>query len=199
MYKKEYSFIHITENHLKVLALFTIGEKRWYIREVHKKLELSPRTAQLILEDFEHKAILFSDVKGKIKEYSLNKKSPHCKAYIIFAEYYKRLLFLQTHPFLREVLEKIIETCEGMVILFGSYAKENEKKESDVDLFIVGKCNLKKIQEYSQVYSITISPKIYPLKIFQQKKKKDFLIKEVLEHHIILKGTEDYVSEVFVW
>ncbi|MCX6710529.1 MAG: hypothetical protein NTZ02_00385 [Candidatus Woesearchaeota archaeon] len=47
-----YNKLNITENHLQALSLFTNGfEREYYIREVGKLLRISPRTAQLILED----------------------------------------------------------------------------------------------------------------------------------------------------
>jgi len=52
MYKK----IKFTENTLQVLSLFTNDFNReYYVREVKKLLKISPRTAQLILEDLEDK------------------------------------------------------------------------------------------------------------------------------------------------
>ena len=64
MYKK----IRITENTLQVLSLFTNDFNReYYIREVKKLLKISPRTAQLILEDLEDKGVIESKTKGKIK------------------------------------------------------------------------------------------------------------------------------------
>lgn len=196
MYIKKYSGLGITENHLKILALFTGLEKRWYIREVQKKLNVSPRTAQLILEDLEKKTILSSEIKGKIKEYGLNKKSKFCREYVIFVEMYKRIIFLDAHSFLREVVEKVGQGCGGIVILFGSYAKGIEKKESDIDLFIVGKCDREVIKKVGDLYSVQINPKVYST---FQKKNSDFLIKEVVENHIVLKGVEEYVSEVLSW
>ncbi len=199
MYKKEYGILRITENHLRILSLFTGFEKRWYIRAVHKKLNISPRTAQLILEDLEKKAVLFSRINGKIKEYELNKKSSSCRNYMVLVEQYKQVLFFNAHPLLEEISIKLCNVCKGIVLIFGSYAKGIEKKESDIDLFIVGHCNIQAIKEYMNLYSIPISPKIYPFQTFQKKKDQDFLIKEILGHHIILKGAEEYVSEVLLW
>lgn len=199
MYEKKYSSLGITENYLKILLLFTGLEKSWYIREVQKKLDLSPRTAQLILEDLEKKTILFSESKGKIKEYSLNKKSKFCREYIIFAETYKKIIFLHAHPYLREVLENVEKGCHGIIVLFGSYAKGTEKKDSDVDIFIAGKCNFSVIKECIEKYGLSLSPKVYSLASFQKKNSNDFLLKEILRNHIILKGAEEYVSEVLSW
>ena len=65
-----YNKINITENGLQIISLFTNGfDREYYIREVEKLLKISPRTAQLILEDLENKGIIESKVKGKIKLY----------------------------------------------------------------------------------------------------------------------------------
>ena len=64
MYKK----IRITENTMQILSLFINDFAReYYIREVEKLLEISPRTAQLILEDLEDKGVIESKTKGKLK------------------------------------------------------------------------------------------------------------------------------------
>ena len=61
MYNLLNNNLRITENHLKVLSLFTSGyNKSLYIREVNRMLELSPRTAQLTLDYLESKGVLHS-------------------------------------------------------------------------------------------------------------------------------------------
>src|SRR3989338_1689868 len=68
-----YNKINITENGLQIISLFTNGfDREYYIREVEKLLKISPRTAQLILEDLENKSIAFMEknllVKGVIEK-----------------------------------------------------------------------------------------------------------------------------------
>ena len=67
-----YEKVNITENTLQVLSLFTNDfSSEYYIREVEKILKISPRTAQLILENLENKGIVESKMRGKIKNYKL--------------------------------------------------------------------------------------------------------------------------------
>jgi hypothetical protein len=69
-----YEKLNITENHLRVLSLFTAGfEREYYIREVQKLLKISPRTAQLALAYLENSNVLESKLKGKIRAYRLKK------------------------------------------------------------------------------------------------------------------------------
>lgn len=81
-----YEKINITENTLQVLSLFTNDfRKEYYIREVEKLLKISPRTAQLILEELENKGVLESKIKGKIRIFKLN-PNVFTKRYLTFVE-----------------------------------------------------------------------------------------------------------------
>src|SRR3989344_165074 len=100
MYKKV-NKLGITENHMQILSLFTRGfDKEYYIREVQKILKISPRTAQLLLDDLEKKAVLESKKRGKIKAYFL-KKSITAKEYLLFTEQYKKLSFFENNLLIR--------------------------------------------------------------------------------------------------
>lgn len=195
MYKK----INITENHLQILSLFTNGfENEYYIREIERLLKISPRTSQLILEDLEKKTILESKLRGKIKSYKL-KKNQMAKEYIIFAEEYKRICFLQKNDLIKEIITKIIPYIKGIGLIFGSYAKGIEKKESDLDIFIIGDYNQKEIKNISKNYGIDISIKNYSIKVFDNNIHKDILIKEVINDHIIFKNSEEFIEKVFMF
>ena len=133
-----YNKINITENGLQIISLFTNGfDREYYIREVQKLLKISPRTAQLILEDLENKGIIESRVKGKIKSYKL-KINELSKRYLTFAEQYKSIAFMEKNLLVKEVIEKISPFIEGIGIVFGSYAKGISNKESDLDIFVAG-------------------------------------------------------------
>lgn len=191
-----YNKLNITENHLQVLSLFTDGYNRdYYIREVQRLLKISPRTAQIILNDLEDKGILESKIKGKIKTYII-KKNYLSKKYLIFAEQYKTLCFLEKHLIIKEIIEKITPFIEGIGIIFGSYAKGTAKKESDLDIFIVGKYNQKEIKRISKTYGIELSIKCYPLNTFEKNINNDILLKEILKNHIIFLNIEYFVNIV---
>ena len=192
MYEKS----NITDTHLRVLSLFTKGfTKGYYIREVHQVLQISPSTAQLVLEDLEKKAVLESKTWGKIRIYSL-KKNILSQRYLILAEHYKSILFLENHLKVKEIISKISPYLEGIALVFGSYAKGLEKQGSDLDLFIAGTANRKKIEEIGNTYGVQVSIKNYFLKTFQQNLKSDVLIQEVLKDHIAVFNAEGFVRIV---
>jgi len=193
MYKK----IGITENSLQVLCLFTEDfNKEYYIREVEKLLKISPRTAQLILEDLEEKGIIESKAKGKTKLFKLN-INESTKRYLVFAEQYKAIIFLEKKLLIKEITEKISTFIDGVGIFFGSYVKGLEKKDSDLDVFIIGDYNNNEIKKISKNLGIEINVKCYPLKIFEENLTKDILIKEVLKNHLVFLNSEKFIRTVF--
>lgn len=88
---------------------------------------------------------------------------------------------------------------QGIVIIFGSYAKGIQKEDSDLDLFIVGTYDEKKIKEASHKYGLDINIKSYPLHIFEKEIRDDSLLKEVIENHILIKDAEGFVRRVVKW
>ncbi|HNU61833.1 MAG TPA: nucleotidyltransferase domain-containing protein [Methanofastidiosum sp.] len=188
--------LSITENHLKVISLFTSGyNKNLYIREVNRLLNISPRTAQLILNSLESKGILESIFRGKIKSYFLRKNSTS-KNYLILAESYKTTLFMDKNPLVGEIIEKILPLISGIGLIFGSYAKGTQNKESDLDIFVIGYIENNKIREISKTYQIEINLVVYPLEKYKSVINKDILVKEVLENHIAIKNIDGFVLTV---
>jgi uncharacterized protein len=189
-----YEKVNITENHLNVLSLFTRGfDSQYYIREVEKILKISPRTAQLVLDDLEKKGVLESKTRGKIRTYDL-KRNILAMNYISLAEQHKLITFLERNPLIKETLEKMIPNIKGVGIIFGSYAKGIQKKDSDLDIFIIGEYDKKKINEVSKMYNIEINVKKYTSDIFNRGLKEDILIKEVLKDHIIFSGLDEFIN-----
>ncbi|HQG61921.1 MAG TPA: nucleotidyltransferase domain-containing protein [Methanofastidiosum sp.] len=196
MYNLLNNNLRITENHLKVLSLFTSGyNKSLYIREVNRMLELSPRTAQLTLDYLESKGVLHSTMLGKIKTYSL-RKNQTSKYYLTLAESYKTTLFMDNHALIMEIIEKISPLISGIGLIFGSYAKGIEYKGSDIDIFLAGEADKKTVKEVSKSYGIEINLITYPLEKYKSSWNKDILIKEVIENHIAILDIDGFVSSV---
>ncbi len=192
-----YEKIKFTENTLQVLSLFTNDFKsEYYVREVEKLLKISPRTAQLILEDLEDKGIIESKTKGKIKTFKLNPRD-FTKRYLAFVEQYKAIAFLEKKLLIKEIIEKITPHIKGIGILFGSYVKGLEKDGSDLDIFIAGSYGNDEIKRVSRNLGIEINIKCYPLKIFEKNMTKDILLKEVLKNHVVFLNVEQFIQVVF--
>ncbi|MCK4555760.1 MAG: nucleotidyltransferase domain-containing protein [Candidatus Aenigmarchaeota archaeon] len=193
-----YDKLNITENHLRVLSLFTDGyDREYYIREVEKLLKISPRTAQLILEGLEYKGIITSKIKGKIKAYTL-KRSTSCQRYLAFTEQYKAITFFEKNLMIKEIIEKISPLISGIGVIFGSYAKGTENKHSDLDVFVAGKYDMQGIRKVSELYGVDVSVKSYPLRTFEKNVENDVLLKEILKNHVVFLGLEQFVKAVLM-
>jgi len=191
-----YGKLNITENHLQVLSLFTNSfSKAYYIREVQKILKISPRTAQLILSDLEDKGVIESKTRGKIKSYELKRNNTSSR-YLLLTEQYKTIVFLEKRLLIKEVIEKITPLINGVGIIFGSYAKGTESKDSDLDIFIIGEYDNESIKKISRDYGIEVSVKSYPLKTFKKNLANDILIKEVLKNHVVFLNAEQFIKLV---
>ncbi|MFT4311598.1 MAG: nucleotidyltransferase domain-containing protein [Candidatus Woesearchaeota archaeon] len=189
----------ISEVEFAMLNLFTQGyDKELYLREIEKHVPYSFRTVQVVMNRLEEKRVLKSKTKGKIKLYCIEENSL-AKEYFILTEQYKRIQFFEKNPLIREVFDQIQDSISGICILFGSYVKGLEKEESDLDVFVVGSYDEKKVIEIGINYGFSISIKSYPKKIFDMKIHDDILLKEVVKNHIIVAGNEGFMGVVKKW
>ncbi len=189
----------VNDTDLKILSLFTKGyDKEYYIREVEKLIDVSSRTAFVTLAKLEKMGILESKYKGKIKIYSI-KKSIISREFFLLTEQYKRIQFLEENHLIKEVIEKADEFIQGMVLIFGSYAKGIQKEDSDLDMFVVGKFDDAKVKEVGKKYGIEINIKSYPMGIFEKEIHDDVFLKEVAGNHISIKDAEGFVRKATKW
>ena len=75
-----------------------------------------------------------------------------------------------------------------MIILFGSYAKDNPKKDSDIDIYL--ETNDSKIRDKLKEINSKLSIKIGKFDA------KSLLIKEIIKNHIIIRGLENFYERV---
>lgn len=158
---------------------------------IAKKKELNQKTTANYLQNLENEGILKSRTQGKNKNYFLNIKDKEIiNNFITAIEHIKTIEFYKKNLIIKEISEKIKESINGSALIFGSYAKEIQKKDSDLDILIIGNCNEKEIEKIGNTYNIEINLKVY------QKFKKDILIKEAIKNHIFIKNSEQIIQEI---
>lgn len=169
--------------------------KEIYGRELIGKVKLSQKNIALTLGELEKQGILISKTKGNVKHYFLNKTNTLIEKYIVLTEVQRAVEFLEVNKKIKEFFYKI--NVKGIICVFGSYAKGIEKKDSDLDLFIIGDFNPDEIKKVGKSLGLEISIKSGTLKDFASSlKKEEPLLNEIIENHVIISGYERFVAEV---
>lgn len=158
---------------------------------IAKKKKLNQKTTANHLQVLEKEGILRSKIQGKNKNYFLNLNNKEIlKNYILAVEHIRTMEFYKENLVIKEICEKINDQINGSGLIFGSYAKGIQKKDSDLDILIVGKCDEKEIEKIGKTYNIEINLKIY------LKFEKDILIKEAIKNHIFIRNSEPIILEI---
>ena len=182
--------VHMTQikvNYPYELLLLLLKKER-HQRELAKDLKTSLTRVQSILEELRKINVIDYNIVGKNHIYFI-KKNLISKSFILNAENYKLTRILIKHPELEPIFQDIIKKCNcSLIILFGSYAKGNSKKDSDIDIYI--ETSKQKIKEETQKIYDLISVKIGKFNT------ENLLIKEIIKNHIIIKGGEEYYEKV---
>ena len=159
-----------------------------------KNVNISQKNISLILIELEKKGVLKSRVSGNRKYYSINFSNPLLRDYLVLFEYFRKIEFLEQNKKLIDFSKMI----EGKIVgIFGSYAKNAQKKGSDLDIFIVGKVDKLKIKRIGAQYGYTAQVFNFSFADFKKNFKKDsILIQEILNNHVLLKGGDEFIKEV---
>lgn len=183
----------IHNTYFEIIAQF-LGDytREIYGRQLIGKVSLSQKAIALTLEKLESEGVLVSRKSGNMRFYALNKKNPQIKDIITITELTRKTEFLNKH----KIIAQVFKGDSRIIGVFGSYAKNIEKKDSDVDIFIIGEKNsTDNYVESAQMFDLDVSIKYFSLKEFK-KLRNNPLVKEIIAHHVILSNAEGFVSIV---
>lgn len=159
-----------------------------HIRELAKILDSNPMTISREAKKMEEENILDFRQEGKNKVYFI-KDSLEAKEQIKSMEHIKLINLISKNNRLRTIVETIKKKKEiQLAIIFGSYAKGTETKNSDIDIYIEGdNKNLKKELELIDS-KLNIKTGFFD--------KNNLLIKEIIKNHVIIKGVDRYYEHI---
>ena len=176
----------------RILSLY-LGDysKEFYLREISKHSKLPLRTTQRILWELEKTRIIRSEVRGRNKYFSLNLENIRTMPKLLQAEAYKTIEFLEKYTFFKPFLKEI-KRSSAPIIIFGSFAKFNADKMSDVDVLIISnkKIELPTHLLPNKIHEIYMSEDSF-IHAFE---KNEILIKKIRESHVILNNHSFFVN-----
>ncbi|MCK5037556.1 MAG: nucleotidyltransferase domain-containing protein [Thermoplasmata archaeon] len=169
--------------------LFRFPEREFTEREMARMISMSPNTVNLALNDLRKTNVFLYKRLGRTHSYRCDPDS------ILFPLF--EGLFGRERQMRDELMASLKKGLEGVgtCILFGSFARNEEEFDSDLDILIVtdNKANAKAraedlTEEISRRFSITLTPMMVTPKELEKKKQKGF-IKEALSEGKVIVGT----------
>lgn len=162
-----------------------------HIRGISKIINIPHVTIMRKLNSLLKENIVDFRREGRNKIFFL-KNTLNTKNLILKTEINKRENLINKHPELEIIFNNILkETKEPLIVLFGSYTKGTEKKDSDIDIYVeTKKINVKeKIEKINSKINVKIGS-------FD---KDSNLIKEIIKNHIIIRGVERFYEKESVF
>jgi predicted nucleotidyltransferase len=175
---------------LKVLShFFDNPTEEFYLRELGRLLKISPMTVKRALDDLVDDMLIIKEEKKNQILYHANMESQA----FIFAKISYNLAWLEENEVVKYLLEKV--TGISSIILYGSYAKGENDKHSDLDLLII--CTAKKIDPYEIEKKLGIEVNIINFTSTQwtkQAKTNRAFYLDIITEGIVLYGTRPVIE-----
>jgi len=178
----------------KILLLLIYNhQESFYLSQIARFSGVSAGNAKQELLKIKKNGFLLEEKKGNSLYFKINTKNP----------LFKELKNIVDKTIgIRRMLEQNLRKIEGIefAFLFGSYVNEDFGPDSDIDLYVVGSVDEDEIyKEVSQVEDVVNREINYHLSSkeeFQEKLKKNFFYKQILENFILLIGEEDEFKKI---
>jgi predicted nucleotidyltransferase len=159
---------------------FSNPDNEYYLRQLERILNIPVSMIRKELLRLEKDGVFISAKKGNLVYYSLN------KSYALFDEL-KSIVFKTVG--VKGLLKKRLNAINGaeVAFIYGSFAKNEENANSDIDLFIIGKIDedrlAREMNSLEKILKREINYSLYTRKDFREKKKEnDAFILELLEN-----------------
>ena len=167
-----------------ILNLFIVDSYRKFnVREVARLVKISPSTASLYMNRFVKKKLLKKEINRNLILYSADQES-------------REFRDMKTYENIKKIRNSgIVDFIEGelnypeAIILFGSYAKGENKKDSDIDLFVLSESkNAMNVEKFEKIIGTDIQVFIFDRKEFDTMKLKNKELMNNFLNGIIISG-----------
>lgn len=174
---------------MEAILLLLRGER--HLRGIAKELGWPHSTVMRRLNVLVSENVLDFKQEGKNKVFSI-KDSLQAKNLTFNAERYKLLKLFRKYPDIVVIADGLMRKLhDGMIVLFGSYARFSAKKGSDIDVYI-GTSD-KKAKEIAESLNSRINAKIGSFDT------NSYLIREIIKNHVIIRGVEEFYEKAGIF
>ena len=187
------------ETKLKIITELEKNPKGIHLREMSRRVNSGLPNVKRFLEILEKERVVEKEKDANLVKFKL-KDSERTTAYLKKVNIEKFLILpMKVQMAVREFLKEL-EIKPLIVLIFGSYAKRNHTKDSDIDVLLVFQKveNSVFIENTAKRISMRTNVEISPVYINYNNFKKNFLDKEhdfsreIRQDVIILAGVENY-------
>jgi len=173
------------------------------IRELSRKMKTDYKMVYTAVQRLSKKGVLLKKRQANLDLCSLNINSDLTQVY--YGEMLRANNFLQAHKeissFFSTVREKV-KTIFYSLVVFGSFAKGTETKNSDLDLLIIAQSRElgEEIERVITSETILLKTKVHIILLAETdfiaglKEKKISIATEALKNHLIIAGVEAFYN-----
>ena len=120
----------------KIMRLFYESKREIHLRDIARKTKLNENSVTRFLRVLEKEKFLLSKKDGNLKKYNINRSKQVFSLFSLFDIWrFEKLPSLRKKSI--EIFIDKLNSVPVFAVLFGSSAKENFNKKSDIDLLIV--------------------------------------------------------------
>lgn len=175
-----------------LISLLEIDSKQITISQLSKETNIDYKTVHDIVKRLEKENLIFLEKFGKAYNIILNKKNHYC---LFEAEFKRRENLIKNLDF--KVLYNKLNSLNFPFIslIFGSNAKKEAVKGSDIDILVI--CEKNRENDFESIFSLLPLDIHFTTLNFEEFRdmamSKEFtVVSEAMKNNIILVGIEDY-------
>ena len=184
----------LSDNELKILSGFFPEGNEITLKKIQERTKLSYEPVHRIIGQLVNKKLLLEKKFGKTLVYSLDSTKEKIKIAFIFYANEKKEKFEEDYGKVYRALLKVNEGDIDFLAVFGSYAKGNPTKNSDVDVLCVSSNKNKvesKLKGLRYETNLEFTPVVMSKTEFAKiKKENEQFWKDLVDYGIIFKGYE---------
>jgi len=149
----------------RILAVFLKEPYReFYLREVASHTKVSVSTVKAYLDSLVSDEFLLRSKRANLALFKANIENPAFK-------YFKIAYFLRhLRPLIRHLKRKYEKSS---IILYGSCARGEDDKDSDIDLLIIGRADKIELTDFEKKFNRTITLLVYGYQDWEEKARQD--------------------------